>query len=255
MPDDYSSQVGLLVARAFTTGVETSIVDLAELLDIDESSRLAAAARVMAFVTSFQLELVPGPDSGEYDTARVLRSAALATDPSSRVASLMSRGEGHEAEFKASLLCSMRDWAQKGTLVEHPSLEGEVLKTLCAFINTDGGDLLVGVTDDGECSGGVELDIKLKGWNLDKWQLHVHSLIRERFYEGDRVVPYVRARMVVLKGAQVFHVNVTPRGERSFVRRQKALAYEYFVRNGPRTDSLDLPTFYAQLIGSPDRPG
>jgi hypothetical protein len=48
----------------------------------------------------------------------------------------------------------------------------------------------------------------------------------------------------------VFHVSVMPRKTRSFVRREKNQPYEFFMRNGPRTDSLDLPSFYSHLIAS-----
>jgi hypothetical protein len=64
------------------------------------------------------------------------RSPVAAPSVADRAASLVAAGEGTEVEFKVRLPPGRR-----------------VLRTLCAFANTRGGTLLVGVTDGGRVRG------------------------------------------------------------------------------------------------------
>lgn len=236
-----------IVANAYTGGVETSISELAEVLDLSAEPKLQVAVRVVDIIHSYQLELVPEPSTGEFDSIRVLRAAASSSSPVAHVKRLLQSGEGAAVEFKSSMLSSMRDWKSGGEKKELPSLPGELLKTVCAFLNTDGGDLLVGVDDNATPCEGISLDLDVKGWDIDKWQLHFQALVKDRFHEGVQVQPYLRSTMCRLGSLPVFHVQVMPRRSRSFVQREKGRPFEYFIRNGPRTDSLDLPSFYAHM--------
>jgi hypothetical protein len=247
MAIEHSSAFAALVAKAYTGGVETSISELAQVLGMDAEPKLQRAVRVVDVVRSYELELVPDPSTEEFDTTRVLRGAASSSSPVTHVQRLLQSGEGPAVEFKSSMLCAMHEWKGRGEKKEYPSLPGELLKTVCAFLNTDGGDLLVGVDNDAKPCEGISLDLELRRWDLDKWQLHFQSLLKDRFYDGAQIQPYVRSAMLALQSLPVFHVAVMPRSARSFVQREKGKPFEYFIRNGPRTDSLDLPSFYAHI--------
>jgi hypothetical protein len=242
-----STDLAALIAKAYTTGTETSIRELAELLDLTDCDTLTAAASVVELVDRLELELLPGPAQAEFGSSRVLRQFASTTDGTAHARHLMATGEGPSLEFKSSLLCSMYHWNHDGSLIELPSLTGEVLRTICAFLNSDGGELLVGVDDEGATCGGVQRDLELKNWSLDKWQRHFGSLVSGRFQEGGLIPPYLRIQMLEIDSIPVLYVGVMPRVRRSFVQREKGGAYEFFVRTGPRTDSLDLPSFYVHL--------
>lgn len=251
MNNDIPAAMAPLMAKAFTKGVETSIAQLAELLGLPEEDPLRAVKEVVQTVEAWGLELNPNQARGTFESARVLRIPVVST-PNAAVAKLIAVGEGPGVEFKSSLLCSIRDWDRNGTLNEHLALPGEVLKTICAFLNSDGGELLIGIDDDGELCQGIERDLELKGWDLDKWQLHLVSLIEGRFLNGAMVMPYTRIQLHQLDNAAIAHMTVMQRTARSFVRREKAKPYEFFVRNGSRSDSLDLPSFYAHLQSRSD---
>ncbi len=57
---------------------------------------------------------------------------------------LIKRGESKTLEFKSTLRWSLKEDRQDDKGVTHA-----VLKTIAAFLNTEGGDLLIGVADDG----------------------------------------------------------------------------------------------------------
>ena len=61
---------------------------------------------------------------------------------------LIKRGESKTLEFKATLRWNLRENRQDDSVVTHAAL-----KTIAAFLNTEGGDLLIGVADDGSIVG------------------------------------------------------------------------------------------------------
>lgn len=242
-----SPEVTAIISQAYAAGVETSLVELADLLECSDGGTLVAATAVVDRVAALELELLPGPSVGSFSDVRVLRRASTTTGDVEGARGAMEGGESAGVEFKESLMCSMHHVKQGLGLVDLPQLPGEVLKTICAFLNTDGGELLVGVQDDGSSCDGITRDLELKGWNLDKWQLHFASLIEGRFYGSGSVTPYMRTHMLRIDADPVFHVEVMPRSTRSFVRREKGKEFEFFIRHGPRTLTLDLPAFYAHM--------
>lgn len=68
------------------------------------------------------------------------------------------------------------------------------LKTIAAFLNTEGGDLLIGVADDGSVVG-IERD-RLD--NDDKFMLHLVQVVRNAL--GDRAGVCVDPKMQELEG-------------------------------------------------------
>ncbi len=66
---------------------------------------------------------------------------------------LIKRGESLTLEFKATLRWNLKEDRQDDRVVTHA-----VLKTIAAFLNTQGGDLLIGVADDGSDSSEIEKD-------------------------------------------------------------------------------------------------
>src|SRR5258705_13511502 len=88
---------------------------------------------------------------------------------------LIKAGESKTLEFKSTLRWSLKDNRQDDKGVTYA-----VLKTISAFLNTQGGDLPIGVADDGAVVG-IERD-KLD--NDDKFMRHVTQVVRNGL--GDR---------------------------------------------------------------------
>jgi predicted HTH transcriptional regulator len=66
---------------------------------------------------------------------------------------LIKRGESKSLEFKSTLRWSLKENRRDDKGVTHAAL-----KTIAAFLNTEGGDLLIGVADDGSIVG-IERDV------------------------------------------------------------------------------------------------
>ena len=85
---------------------------------------------------------------------------------------LIRNGENKKLEFKETFSLNMFT-KQKDAKIVLSSL-----KTIAAFLNSDGGTLLIGVTDKGYCKGcKFEIDELHKGIE-DKFLLHLKDSIR-----------------------------------------------------------------------------
>jgi predicted HTH transcriptional regulator len=101
---------------------------------------------------------------------------------------LLTQHEPKTLEFKATLRWNLKEGRQD------PAVTHAVLKTIAAFLNTEGGDLLIGVADDRSVLG-IEAD----GFeNEDGFMLHLSQVVRNAL--GDRAGTCVDPRMQVVKG-------------------------------------------------------
>jgi len=88
---------------------------------------------------------------------------------------LIAQGEGQALEFKETLEADVRSGEK------YPSVLSSALKTIAAFLNTDGGTLLVGVSDSGEIKG-LAKDFRLcSKHDADGLEQKLRSLLRDRF--------------------------------------------------------------------------
>jgi type I restriction enzyme, R subunit len=109
------------------------------------------------------------------------------------------------------------------------------LKTIAAFLNTEGGDLLIGVADDGSIVG-IERD-QLD--NDDKFMRHLAQVVRNGM--GDRAGIYIDPKTQILKGRTVCAVSCQRSPEPVFLKwkgMEATAEGDFFVRTGPGTVKL-----------------
>lgn len=137
---------------------------------------------------------------------------------------LISTGESKYLEFKETLSWDVRK-EEKAKYIETSAL-----KTIAAFLNTDGGTLLVGVNDDGEILG-LESEIqKLHRGKQDKFLLHFKNLVNDKI--GAKFYPKLNWEIQLEDKKEVLIVNVQPASEPCFIEDA------FYVRTNPSTDQL-----------------
>ena len=109
---------------------------------------------------------------------------------------LIKRGESKTLEFKSTLRWSLKEDRQDDKGVTHA-----VLKTIAAFLNTEGGDLLIGVADDGSIVG-IERD-QLE--SDDKFMRHLAQVVRNGL--GDRAGTCIDPKTQIVQGKTVCVVS------------------------------------------------
>ncbi len=145
--------------------------------------------------------------------------------PADKVQLLIPNGESKTLEFKETFALDVK----KGTKEKY--IEKSALKTIVAFLNSEGGDLLIGVTDDGVISG-VEEEVDKFYKNNDKYLLNFKNLLKAKIGEG--FYPLIDYLVVTVDGKSVLHVSCSASTTPCFFEGK-----EFFVRSGPSTDSLE----------------
>jgi type I restriction enzyme R subunit len=143
---------------------------------------------------------------------------------------LIKRGESKTLEFKSTLRWSLKEGRKDDKGVTHAAL-----KTIAAFLNTEGGDLLIGVGDDGSIVG-IEAD-QLD--NDDKFMRHLAQVLRNGM--GDRAGTCIDPKTQVVQGKTVCVVSCQRSPEPVFLKwkgLEAAPEGDFFVRSGPGTVKL-----------------
>ncbi len=153
--------------------------------------------------------------------------------PEASIRRLIGKGEGRTIEFKATMRMNLH--------TQKPGKEIELawLKAVVAFMNTDGGTLLLGVTDDGEIAG-----LAADGFaNDDKCRLHFKNLINRHI--GAELSGYLNFNLVHLDGKQIGVVSCRRAAEPVYLKGGKT--EEFYIRSGPASDALPVSKVVAYI--------
>ena len=135
---------------------------------------------------------------------------------------LLSLSEGQHLEFKSSLRYDLN------TRQVNQSLEGVVLKTICAFLNSDGGTLLIGLSDNKDVIG-IENDyLVIRHQNRDGFENHLLGLISNCI--GNYYLPYVEMIFHNLLGKDLCQVNIKSSPKPAFL--NNGGKQDFYVRTG-----------------------
>lgn len=143
---------------------------------------------------------------------------------------LIKRGESKTLEFKSTLRWSLKEDRKDDKDVTHA-----VLKTIAAFLNTEGGDLLIGVADDGAIVG-IERD---QFETDDKFMLHLAQVVRNAL--GDRAGTCIDPKTQIVQGKSVCVVTCQRSPEPVYLKwkgMETTTQGDFFVRSGPGTVKL-----------------
>ncbi len=146
-----------------------------------------------------------------------------------KVEDLVNDRENRNLEFKASIAWNLHceDYTPK-------PLKKAILKTIVAFLNTEGGVLLIGVKDDNSVFG-LKKDLK-KYDNIDKYEQHLWNLIRDKI--GSVHEENIKINFKNLKGKKVCRIDVDPSKTPVYLEwDDKEL---FYIRGGNRTEKLKL---------------
>ena len=177
--------------------------------------------------------------------------------------------ESDEIEFKSSAwkpFGSLPPIANAGSLTDerreelHAQMEvdtvkainGGIVKTVAAFLNTSGGELIIGMADDKQILG-VEQDCEYQGYgNLDEYQRELFLLLNKNI---DGVIDgKVRFKSVPHEEGTTFHILVNRSPEAHFARDLEGSlkgkpGLVFYVRRPGSTEKLE-PTEWASYFAT-----
>lgn len=142
---------------------------------------------------------------------------------------LIDAGESDTVEFKSSLRWDHRE--QKCNKV----LEMVIMKTIAGFLNHEGGDLLIGVADDGSIVGLKSDYASLRKKDRDGFELLLMQRVKKVL--GGDVAALLHAVFQEIDGHDICRLLIEPAARPVYV--QHEATAKYFVRIGNATHELD----------------
>ena len=143
---------------------------------------------------------------------------------------MIKQGESKTLEFKSTLRWNLRENRKDDKLITH-----SVLKTIAAFLNTAGGDLLIGVADNGSVTG-IERD---QFESDDEFMRHLAQAVRNGL--GERASTCIDPKTQIVKGKTVCVVSCQRSPEPVLLRwkgLEEAEIGDFYVRSGPGSVKL-----------------
>jgi ATP-dependent DNA helicase RecG len=117
------------------------------------------------------------------------------------------------------------------------------LKTIAAFLNTDGGTLIIGVRDDGTVIG-----LRPDGFvSNDKYLLHVCSQIREAL--GQIAASKVHPKIESVDGHDICVVPCEKSYSPVYLTHAKGAEDEFYIRNGPASLRMKASQAHGYITG------
>ena len=149
---------------------------------------------------------------------------------------LINSDEDHFLEFKSTMRYSV---------TEHQvdrKLEDVILKTVSAFNNSDGGKLLIGVSDDKEILGLQNDYNTLKEGNRDHFELHLRNLLNNSFTK-EYISTNVRIHFPIVDEEEICLVDIKFGTKPLFLEvkdRNGNKHKKFYVRSGNSSQELDI---------------
>ncbi|AXV04992.1 hypothetical protein DVS28_a0285 [Euzebya pacifica] len=155
------------------------------------------------------------------------------SSPSTTLADMITIGESQTQEFKSTARWNVRA-GQADKKMEHV-----IVKTVCGFLNAEGGNLLVGVEDDGNVIG-LDLDMQTLGSkaNRDGYELFLRQVLDANL--SVHTAATVRIHFEEAEGRDVCIVSVAASGKPVFAKPHQGggSPTEFWVRTGNATKQL-----------------
>ena len=147
---------------------------------------------------------------------------------------MIKEGESDTLEFKSTLQWDIEKDSK------NEKLKFNVLKTIVAFLNSQGGTLLIGVEDNGNIFG-LEKDISLfSNRTIDEFKQTLSNLIYNCI--GANFANYIKVRIETLEAKEICIVDVKRSPKKAFIKTNKGL--EFYIRVGNTSRGLTIPEIY-----------
>ncbi len=195
-----------------------------------------------------ELSLNPTMQTTFYTQVDDMLEAINKLSDADHVRRIVREGESNTVEFKEVFTREVKDKesSERRDKREEQPFHTEALKTIVAFLNSDGGHLLIGVRDGKKAGGeslivGVDEEIrKFRKNSIDEFLLHFTHLLRDRI--GGEYVPFIEYRLYDVEGRNIFVVKCGSSNRACYLD-----AREFWIRTGPASCRLQGPEVQAYI--------
>lgn len=243
----FDSKLGQLSLSSILSQNFIPNITKSDLLDLDISlpslqvqdeivNSIAKLSAIREKISAFTENLAINPISSNYALKQIdaMLSVAGELADDDRIKSIIRTGESKTVEFKESLSLDVT----KQTKEKY--IEDSAIKTIAAFLNTDGGFLLIGVDDSSHVKGLDDELAKFYKDSKDNFLLHFKNLLKTRI--GEQFYPFIDHEIVMVNSKLILCVNCKSSGTEVYVDDK-----DFYVRTNPATDKLEGPKLVAYI--------
>ncbi len=190
----------------------------AQLLTVDRPA--GVLTRLRLYLLSAAGECLDELHQDTMQSTRIERVAGLEQAPiiDQILADALTRGEGETIEFKSFIPLERTDSKSK-----------ELLKVVCAFANSQGGHLFIGVTNELELVGLTERLTRQGQCAPEKAKADYLQGIQRMLHEGLTPTPLVEADWLQVAGHDILHLKIERQRDQCFALVESR---EIFIRRG-----------------------
>lgn len=182
-----------------------------------------------------------GIESNDYNTFLKARSKRIFDELKKRIElahqeseneeilQMILAGESDKVEFKSTMRYDLRMKAV------NKKLEYVIAKTIAAFMNSEGGHLLIGVDDSQNILGITDDMNTLSKANVDGFELHLIEIIKKHLGAG--YLSHVRVSFPNVEDKQLCYVKISKSGKPVFTEFEGR--QDFFVRSGCSSQPLN----------------
>jgi len=125
---------------------------------------------------------------------------------------------------------------------ENKELKFSVLKTIVAFLNCEGGTLVVGVENSGNIFG-LEPDLSLlSNGSLDKLERTIVDWVCNHI--GKNFTQQIKIRFEAINSKDVCAIDVKKSAKKAWLQKTKEKKLEFYIRMSNRSEPLEIPDIY-----------
>jgi len=222
--------------------IEIPVPDIAEQKVV--ASAINSVSNLDCELNALKGQLIKNPSKAvEIDTNLkewLVRLDKLSLDE--KILSWIRDGESDIIEFKETLSLDIEKQSKR----KEKYMEHACLKTISGFLNSKGGVLLVGVSDDGSYPGiftevdKFHKDKETDKANFDNFLLHFKNLIKRSI--GEEYYPYIEYQLVNIHESKVLYVNCKKSEKPCYLDGK-----DFYVRTNPATDKLEGPKLVSYI--------
>jgi len=167
-----------------------------------------------------------GKEEANDDKLIVLEEENIIADDDISIMNIIGGGEGSMIEFKSTLRFNLL--ANKND----KEITYAVLKTVSAFLNSDGGTLFIGISDEGKIVG-IEKD---NFDSSDKFLVHLYNHLKSSF--GQIIASSIKTKIHKLEEGTICEVNCPKSLEPVYLKFD--YKEDFYIRSGPTSEKLQL---------------
>ena len=202
--------------------------------DKDEKNKKIDDAKRLLFNDFIEKQINDFEKKQSWAEPGIYKKLVKSKDEENTILTKISNGESKTCEFKESLSLDVRQSENNKSYVpkKEEKIELSVLKTIAGFLNSDGGELFIGVNDESIICG-IENELKrFHKSSKDKMQLHLKSLIKQNIGLGSS--NYINLELKEVNDKAIIHVICKKSDEPVYIKDK-----DFYIRTGPATDKLE----------------